>query len=146
MKNGHALRSIDSSFKQRQTQYYLALNTSLLSVSVHQSRCCPRNRRHKNNRAIPPTLTEADLFGPFDQVIHLLALSVFTDCDNALVVSAQAEKERQCFRQNGHGYNIVFYCLFKIRIQFQMHSTSQYNDETRFSSKVLVSTSHIFQN
>lgn len=62
---------------------------------VHQSRCCPRNRRHKNNRAIPPTLTEADLFGPFDQVIHLLALSVCTDCDNALVVSAQAEKERQ---------------------------------------------------
>lgn len=61
-------------------------------MSVHQSRCCPRNRRHKNNRAIPPTLTEADLFGPFDQVIHLLALSV---CDNALVVSAQAEKERQ---------------------------------------------------
>lgn len=67
MKNGRALRSIDSSFKQRYTQYYLALNTSLLSVSVHQLRCCPSNRTHKNNRAIPQALTEADLFRAFDQ-------------------------------------------------------------------------------
>ncbi len=68
-------------------------------MSVHQSRCCPRNLRHKNNRAIPPTLTEADLFGPFDQVIHLLALSICTDCNDALVACAQAEKERQ--KDNG---------------------------------------------
>lgn len=64
-------------------------------MSVQQSRRCPRNHGHKNNRAIPSTLTEADLFGPFDQVIRLLALSICTDCNDALVVCAQAEKERQ---------------------------------------------------
>lgn len=74
MKNGHALRSIDSSFKQRYTQYYLALNTSLLSVLECQLRLCPRNHRHKNNRPIPHELTETGLFWGLDRVIHLLRL------------------------------------------------------------------------
>ena len=83
MKNGHALRSIDSSFKQRYTQYYVALNTSLLSVLECQLRPGPRNHRHKNNRPIPHELTETGLFWGLDRVIHLTTSSPWRErmCD-----------------------------------------------------------------
>lgn len=75
MKNGHTLRSIDSSFKQRYSQYYLPLNTSLLSVLESYLLHCPCNCGHKNNRPIPPELTETASAVALVQVMHILGVN-----------------------------------------------------------------------